>query len=273
MKKIEFKQNEIIDIVELYKNNFALSSIGKKYSVNRNVIKRILLENNIELRKVTTKYQSNTDIFKQIDTKEKAYWLGFIAADGCIYKRNNNKSGSFLVISLSRKDKNHLIKFKEFMGSNVPILDFIQDKGYSNHTEMSKIIINSTDLVNDLCLLGITNKKSLTLKPPKINPQYYLPFIKGYFDGDGSLYKIKSTNNWGLNFEGTKEMLEWIADVLHLNNKLEKRYKDNPNNNYYIRCGGNNKTYIIMKEFYESVDISLDRKLEKYTLLKNSRSK
>ena len=46
-KKIEFKQNEILDIVELYKNNFALSSIGKKYSVNRNVIKRILLENNI----------------------------------------------------------------------------------------------------------------------------------------------------------------------------------------------------------------------------------
>ena len=50
-------------------------------------------------------------------------------------------------------------------------------------------------------------------------------------------------------------------------------HKDNPNNNYYIRCGGNNKTYIIMKEFYESVDISLHRKLEKYTLLKNSRSK
>ena len=46
----------------------------------------------------------------------------------------------------------------------------------------------------------MTNKKSLTLKPPKINPQYYLPFIKGYFDGDGSIYKIKSTNSWGLNF-------------------------------------------------------------------------
>ena len=62
MKKITFDQNEIIDIVELYKNNFSLNSIGKKYCVNRNIIRRILLENNIELRKVTTKYQSNTNI-------------------------------------------------------------------------------------------------------------------------------------------------------------------------------------------------------------------
>ena len=273
MKKIIFNEYEIIDIIELYKNNYTLNSIGKKYGVNRNVIRRTLIENNIELRKLTTKYQSNTSKFQKIDNEEKAYWLGFIAADGCIYKRSTNKAGGFLAISLSRKDKDHLLKFKNFMESNVPIIDFIQNDGYSNNTEMSKIIINSNELVNDLCSLGITNKKSLTLKPPKIDSEYYLPFIKGYFDGDGSIYRVAASNIWGLSFEGTKEILEWIAQVLHLNNKLEKRYKDNPNNNYYIRCGGNNKTYTIMNEFYESVGISLDRKLEKYTLLKNSRSK
>ena len=32
------------------------------------------------------KHNLNKDYFKNIDNEEKAYWLGFIAADGCIYK-------------------------------------------------------------------------------------------------------------------------------------------------------------------------------------------
>ena len=66
---------------------------------------------------------------------------------------------------------------------------------------------------------------------------------------------------WGINIEGTKEILTWINDILNISSKLEKRNEDDKNN-YYIRCGGTNKPYEIMKQLYESVEVHLDRKYE-----------
>jgi hypothetical protein len=44
-----------------------------------------------------------------------------------------------------------------------------------------------------------------------------------------------------------------------MSSHLEKRKKDD-SNNYFIRCGGTNKPYLIMKQLYDSVNIHLDRK-------------
>lgn len=145
------------------------------------------------------------------------------------------------------------------MNSNVEIKDFIQSWGYSNETPMSKIIFNSKKLSEDLSKIGIVPKKSLILQPPKIKEEFYLPFILGYFDGDGSIYKTKQYNNFALSIEGTEEILKWIMQILQVNLKLEKRYKDDKNN-YCIRCGGTNKPYEILKKLYESAEIHLDRK-------------
>lgn len=54
---------------------------------------------------------------------------------------------------------------------------------------MCKIVLNSKKMSNDLIDKGIVPNKSLVLKPPKINKKYYLPFILGYFDGDGTISK------------------------------------------------------------------------------------
>lgn len=78
------------------------------------------------------------------------------------------------------------------MNSNVKIVDHIQTAGFSNNTEMSKITFNSIKMAQDLNRVGITNKKSLTLKPPLIDEQFFLPFILGYFDGDGSIFQFNN---------------------------------------------------------------------------------
>ena len=92
MKKIEFTQEQIEDILNDYKNNFSQKSIAEKYNVSRSVIKRVLNSFEIDLRKKTCKYYANYDIFENIDSAEKAYWLGFLAADGCNYQREHNAS-------------------------------------------------------------------------------------------------------------------------------------------------------------------------------------
>ena len=93
MKKIIFTTEQIEEIINLYVNhNYTQKSLSEKYGVSRSVIKRILQENFVDIRKTTTKYTANYDIFEDIDSPEKAYWLGFLAADGCVYKRDKNAS-------------------------------------------------------------------------------------------------------------------------------------------------------------------------------------
>ena len=89
-------------------------------------------------------------------------------------------------------------------------------------------------------------RKSLILKPPKISKNFFLPFILGYFDGDGSISKTSQYNNYSISIQGTKEILLWICEVLNWDAKLEKRNPDSDTNSYYVRCGGTNKPYNIL---------------------------
>lgn len=266
MKK-EFSQEQIADIIKKYtKEYLSLRKISELYKVSRKVITRIIKENNISIRKTNHTYQASYNTFHIIDSAEKAYWLGFLAADGCIYKRENSSAGNFVVLNIHRKDRGQLEKFRDFMNSNAKIIDHVQNEGFSNNTPMSKIYFYSNQMVEDLICLGVGPRKSLTLKPPKIDPQYYLPFILGYFDGDGSIFKTQQ-NIFGIDFVGTKEILEWINDLLNISHTMGKRNPNDGKNNYYIRCGGTNKPYRILKQLYESVSTHLDRKFEIYQAL------
>lgn len=263
-KKIIFSTQENEQIIDLYLNkNKSLTEIGDLYKCNRTVIKRILLENNIKLRQRTSKYTANYDIFEIIDSTEKAYWLGFLAADGCNYQREHNAS---ILINLHQQDIDQLQKFKKFCNTNANIVSYITSAGYSNNTPMCKIVLNSKKMSIDLANKGIVPQKSLILQPPKIEKKYYLPFILGYFDGDGSLYKTSQYNNYSLSIQGTKEILLWICEVLNIDLPLEQR-KNSDKNEYYIRCGGTNKPYQILQQLYNSCECHLERKYQIYKKL------
>lgn len=61
--------------------------------------------NRLGLKK--SKYTYNSNYFNVIDTPEKAYWLGFIAADGCVSINSKTNSGE-LTIKLQISDNDHL---------------------------------------------------------------------------------------------------------------------------------------------------------------------
>ena len=61
----------------------------------------------------------NRHIFDNIDNEEKAYWLGFIVADGYL-----NLDKHMLRIKLGHKDKQHLIKFINFIGGEESMLKY-----------------------------------------------------------------------------------------------------------------------------------------------------
>lgn len=266
MRKIEFSQEQIEDILNKYQNNWSQQKIADFYEVSRTVIKRILeIQNNgIVIRNRTSKYKYQQDIFENIDTAEKAYWLGFLAADGCNYQREHNAS---VILNVHEKDIKHLEKFKKFCHTDAEIKSYIGYEGFSNQTPMCKITLNSKKISNDLIDKGILPNKSLILQPPHILEEFYKPFILGYFDGDGSISKTSQYNNYSISIQGTKEILTWICEVLDWDAKLEKRNINSNNNSYYIRCGGTNKPYQILNQLYNSCEIHLDRKFNIYKAL------
>lgn len=152
MKRFSIKEKE--DICQDYLINYNIQNIAKKYEVKPSRIRTILKNNNIEIisdRKELWKkrYPRKSDIFEKIDSKEKAYWLGFIFADGGIIDKTNT-----LRINLSSVDKDHLIKFKTFLGAvNTEIKEnnkIIDNKEY----KISYFSISDEKLILDLKRYG-----------------------------------------------------------------------------------------------------------------------
>lgn len=130
-------------------------------------------------------------VFDSIDTEEKAYWLGFIYADGYISSDPlNGISRYHFELQLSIKDKDHLKKFADFIGYKKEL----KDKNTHCNTgeyNSSRLIISNKHLWETLNNYGCTPRKSLTLEFPDESifkdKSLIRHFIRGYFDGDGTL--------------------------------------------------------------------------------------
>lgn len=152
-------------------------------------------------RGCSKKYHVNGGFFKTW-SHDMAYILGFWFADGCIrYK----KCGSKIFSITQHKD-------------DIYILEEILKKMDSNHPLVKTrncfdIFIGSKEIFNDILLLGGKPRKSMDVEFPNV-PKIYLPdFIRGYFDGDGCVYKhYKSYNS---NFVcGSLKFLEKLNEIL-----------------------------------------------------------
>jgi len=127
-----------IDIIEKYKYNVRNNDICNEYNISRYTLSEILKKHNIEFKQ--KKYVSDDTFFEEINTEEKAYWLGFLYADGYVRKRK----GSELRLKLSTKDLSHLELFKNTIKSTNTIKN-IEDKG----VHCSYISIYSNKIVDD----------------------------------------------------------------------------------------------------------------------------
>jgi hypothetical protein len=159
----------------------------------------------------------NDSFFSELNEKS-AYWLGFLYADGYVSKTEN-----CIRITLSDKDENHLFKFKADIEAESPILYHMNrySKQY-RYTRKARISIFSKQIKQDLSDLGCNSSKSLTCKFPDL-PQDMLPhFIRGYFDGDGSVYIVKPRKRMknpqiGCSIIGNLEFMEVLKKQLGFN--------------------------------------------------------
>lgn len=269
-RKTKKELNILLDkALEDYNNNFLIKTITEKYNLQHSTFVNFLKSKNVQIRKrkETLLLQRNYSCFETIDTEEKAYWLGFIAADGCIAKEMNQ-----IKISLKGSDIEHLEKFKAFINTPVNITKrFI--KCNNKLCEVVTIVICNEKICQDLIKLGCTPKKSLTLdiKLEFITQAFIKDFWRGYIDGDGS---IRKKDYITLSFISTLEMckkgLEFFKTLVDLDTMKYKYItclKTRINNSYSLAINGV-KAKIILDILYKDSTIFLDRKKEIYNSLK-----
>ncbi len=207
------------------------------------------------------KYKLDESFFDTIDTEEKAYFLGFLYADGCNFIKRGRAS-----IGLQERDKEILEKFKLLVKTDRPLQLRITDKsrkGFENCQNQYTLILHSRHLSNALVKLGCVNAKTLVLKfPTEDQVPLYLQrhFIRGYFDGDGCVEKN------GASFMGTWNFCQSVSKIV----------KEQFNINFYIRLRSKYPTseaYIkqkmartFLKWLYQDSTIYLQRKYEKYLI-------
>ena len=241
---------------------YGYRKISKELSLSETAILRYLRELNVSSEiKASRKYPiKHEDFFESIDSERKAYWLGFIYADGSIY-------GNCLSIHLkdTEENVNLLNRFQEDLGSCYKIEHGIQDS-WGTLTKYCKLSVNSSKIVKDLKDKGCIRKKSLVLIYPtehQVPLEMQRHFIRGYFDGDGSI----TQNGKFIQIAGTKEFLEGIREFLGVLSqpKHDKRHLDK--NVYRLAFGGALQVLRIKDIFYEGATIWLQRKKDRFDLL------
>lgn len=126
-----------------------------------------------------------------------AYIVGLITTDGCL-------SSNYKNVIFTSKDIELIGIAKNVLGLNGKI-------GFTRNSksEAYRIQFSSVQLFDWLLSIGLTPKKSLTLKEISIPDNYFIDFLRGHLDGDGSIVTYTD-------FYNTKEKPEYIYKRLHV---------------------------------------------------------
>lgn len=234
----------------------SITKLSKKYNYNRNSVSKYLKKIGIEIVNKQNLCKFDNKIFDSIDTEKKAYWLGFIYADGSVSDGTKNNN---IEISLKLSDILHLEKFRKFTNceNNVKFDHF-----------RCRFTLTNKYLRDKLEEIGCVPRKSLILKFPDTNifsnKKLIKHFIRGYVDGDGCLTIINNKNPC-ISILGTTSFLEGLQKAMGLkkNRKLSKNNYSSSSDTMVLSFNGKSAVYIADYLYKDSI-IYLDRKFEKY---------
>ena len=251
MRTSDKKTKENLEyIVKMYEQGVSIKKISEIIGIGYGTANKWLKEMNVKIRhKGPKSLIDKEDYFQNIDSKRKAYWLGFIMADGCISTYANQYS---LKIHISMKDKILIDQFLKDIKSHNKTL-YKPDNGNGSYY----VSLTSKKMVTDLMKHGIQERKSGNeIFPTTILKKYEIDFIRGYFDGDGL------AGNKKIGFIGSKKMLEEILNKLNIKSKIYK-CSNTAIDLFYFQTSNKNNINIFFKAIYNNEDFCLKRKKDK----------
>ena len=210
------------------------------------------------VKNVSWKKNVNTNYFEKIDSYEKAYFLGFIYADGSISSNSNTNQKVFSFV-LQLQDRYILENLHKKMNLKTKI---------SIYKNSAKLHVYDSKLYNDLNNLGVYEDKShKDFSIPSIDKKYLSSFILGYFDGDGCITIKQNKTCGGVNITcNSNVFLKEIQNIL--NNQNIKNYIkkiNKPTGYLYVLYISGKENQIKFRDYiYKDYNNSLIRKKEKF---------
>jgi predicted transcriptional regulator len=228
--KIILRGNKIdnrleVKICNLYKSGLSIEKISKKLILSESCVQKYLKKNNVKTRKEAGRfkrtYRLDETILSEIDSFEKAQFLGLIYSDGSISSHNN-----LISIRLREDDVEYLNNWrKNLLKTNKPIyisnstkkmISPLNNKKYKIKHGTAILDITSKRIYDDAINIGLCpNKTKANLHMPKINNKYKIGFLLGLFEGDGSISMSFSKSTYAFTIACQSNMANDISKYLN----------------------------------------------------------
>src|SRR3989338_8038716 len=108
-----------------------------------------------------------------------AYAIGLLTADGCLSKDGRH-------IDLTSKDKPQVVLFRKCLGLATKVSTKLSGSGNLAYCVQFSDVLFYRFLLS----IGLSPAKSKTITRVSIPNEYFLDFVRGYFDGDGCSYSF-----------------------------------------------------------------------------------
>ena len=197
-------------MLSMHGDGMSAYSIGKAMGASGASIQFHLRRAGLTLRPIK-KYSCDEHFFDVIDTEEKAYWLGFLAADGCVL-RYPKPGTTAVTLNLAETDADHVAKFALAVKATYPV--HIRKHGSSQR--QAALVLRSEIMVESLIRHGLVPRKTYSLKYPTTIPRnLQRHFIRGVIDGDGNLGIDRKTGSPYMSVLGTRPMIDGMRDRIN----------------------------------------------------------
>lgn len=261
-------QKQELEICTLYDNGMKMTVINELFCIGKRRFNKILQKHNIRKRTRTEQirqYKIDESYFERIDTVDKAYWFGWMCADG-----TNRKELNGFAINLNVKDTEALEKFKACLKSEHPIQ-------YVPSHNQNKLTISSVKMSRDLKNLGCIPNKSLVFELPRhIKEELFHHFVRGIFDGDGcisnNIRRNRTCLRYNVDITGSIPFIRQLTQLLKekLNISIDMRIIKGR----YARlatCSYKSGIRFLDWMYKDCGDLKLSRKYNRYQQMKEHR--
>lgn len=262
-KELSLKEKE--KIIKYYYDNpdKQVKEINKIFKLTKRTMNNLFKEFNISSRR-KNRYTLNEYFFDIIDNELKAYLLGYLFADGFVGDEKYNN----IVFSQKKEDAEAVKLLKKSIEYTGDLRIFKpRISSFKNSSDQVAINFSSMHMANTLRNCGLS-KKEFYDKFPKLNNVLMRHFIRGFFDGDGSITLTRSTYKDKIYYGGAFNIIinkKLVNSFLNLFNEIHFTI-DQSKTDYmvYLKCNSKKSIKLIYNYFYKDSKYFLSRKKKKF---------
>lgn len=205
------------------------------------------------------KYNVNHFYFSKVNNPQKAYWLGVLWADGCVRKQSTPRGASYMIkLEVQERDRDWIHVLANDLDATYPISETHQGKAV-------RLRMTSKQMFDDLSMLGVIPRKTHKNKIPVLDPGLVPHFVRGLFDGDGSIYG--TLKQPGVQVTNTKALCRWLLETTQGALGVGGGVYSRPSIAYVWKIGGANQVQLFASWIYHGAGRYLERKYEKFVKL------